>query len=354
LDETGLPRQRGIVPPLASARIIDLQAARIALGRDGERARPATLGPVPLSFRQWRGELDRRAPRFTREAWAAAAAIHAIIGLAVVLYASLSTLPEPLPGIAVTLSFEPANSGPTSPTTPPETPTTETATTETPPVETPPVEEPPPVPEPPVETAPPEPPQAVPPPEPTPPEPALAEIPLPEPPLAIAPEPPQPVAVTPPPPVPMPPPRPTAKPAPPMKHQAPAQPQAAAPGVSDGPSAASLSTGTPAAAEEPANAPLIPPSPVGNTAGNPKPEYPMAARRGHFEGRLLLRIDVTESGSVSAVAVAASTGHPILDQAGLDAIKGWRFNPATRGGKPVAGVIYWPIEFRLFDEGRPP
>jgi protein TonB len=343
LDETGLPRQRGIVPPLASARIIDLRAARIALGRDGERA-PTTLGPVPLSFRQWRGEFDRRAPRFSREAWAAAAAIHAIIGLAVLLYASLWALPEPLPGIAVTLSFEPANSGSTSPTTAPETPTTETATTETPPVETPPVDEPPPVPEPPVETAPPESPQAVPPPEPAP-----AEIPLSEPPLAVAPEPPQQVAVTPPPPVPMPPPRPTAKPAPPMKHQAPAQPQAAAPGVSDGPPAASLSTGTPPAVEEPANAPLIPPSPVGNAAGNPKPEYPMAARRGHFEGRLLLRIDVTASGSVSAVAVAASTGHSILDQAGLDAIKGWHFNPATRGGKPVAGVIYWPFQFRLLD-----
>jgi protein TonB len=189
--------------------------------------------------------------------------------------------------------------------------------------------------------------------EPTPPEPAPTETPPPEPPVAVAPEVPQPVALAPPPPIPtprpVPPPRPAAKPAPPAKHQAPAQPQAAAPGASDGPPGPSLSTGTPPVVEEPTDAPLIPPSPVGNTARNPKPEYPLAARRGHFEGRLLLRIDVTESGSVSAVAVAASTGHPVLDQAGLDAIKGWRFNPATRGGKPVAGVIYWPFQFRLLD-----
>src|SRR3982750_2615472 len=100
LDEAGSPRRQNILPPLASARIIDLQAARLALGREGEQASPATLGEVPLSFRQWHGDLVQRAPRFRREAWAAAAAIHAIIGGAILLYASLTTLPPPLPGIA--------------------------------------------------------------------------------------------------------------------------------------------------------------------------------------------------------------------------------------------------------------
>ncbi len=98
-----------------------------------------------------------------------------------------------------------------------------------------------------------------------------------------------------------------------------------------------------------AAAPIIPPSPVGAAAGNPKPEYPMAARHRHLEGRLVLRVDVTESGDASAVAVSASSGHAMLDKAALDAVQAWRFNPATRGGKPVAGVIYVPIQFRMFD-----
>jgi TonB family protein len=57
----------------------------------------------------------------------------------------------------------------------------------------------------------------------------------------------------------------------------------------------------------------------------------------------------TDSGSAAAIAVAASSGHPILDQAALDAVQGWRFNPATRAGVPVAGITCVPIQFLLFD-----
>ena len=101
--------------------------------------------------------------------------------------------------------------------------------------------------------------------------------------------------------------------------------------------------------EEMAAAPIISPSPVGTAAGNPKPKYPVSWRQRRLEGRLVLRVDVTESGSAAAVAVSVSSGHAILDQAAVDAVQAWRFNPATRGGKPIAGVTYVPIEFRLLD-----
>src|SRR6266436_3836160 len=85
-------------------------------------------------------------------------------GAAIILYASLTPLPEPLPVVAVTLSFE--ASKPTAEPGP-------TPTTETPPAEAPPAEASPTVPEPPVDAAPEadiaataEPPQALPPPEP--------------------------------------------------------------------------------------------------------------------------------------------------------------------------------------------
>jgi periplasmic protein TonB len=322
------------VPPLASARIIDFRAARLAMARD-DRAPPATLGAVPLSFRQWRGEFDERVPRFRRSAWAAAAATHAIIGAAVILYAAFTRLPEPLPGIAVTLSFEPAR---------PEAEPGPASTTETPQGEASPA-----VPEPPTEAAPEASADIAAAPEPLPLE---MPPPLPEPPLAAAPEVPKPVAVKPPPPARhgAAPPRRTARAvAPPAKHQAPAPTQAAAPGVSDTAPAATLSTGNPPMLEEPTAAPVIPPSAVAAAAGNPRPDYPVMARIARLEGRLVLRVDVTVSGSAAAVAVAVSSGHPSLDEAAVDAVQGWRFDPATRRGKPITGIIYLPIEFRLVD-----
>jgi periplasmic protein TonB len=37
----------------------------------------------------------------------------------------------------------------------------------------------------------------------------------------------------------------------------------------------------------------------------------------------------------------------VLDQAALDAVRRWRFSPATRGGKPVEWTARLPIRFRL-------
>jgi protein TonB len=336
-----LPGRRSVVPTVASAQIIDLDSVRRSVTRDAGAMPPATLGAVPLSFRQWREELERRSPRFRWSAWTAATAIHVFIGATVLLYASLTTLPEPLPMVAVTLSFEPAKPADLAPTPTVETPPVEASpTVPEPPVPEPPVAEPEPIAE---AAATPEPVPDVPPPEPAP-----IEIPppLPEPTVAAAPEPPTPVAVAPPPPVRMPP-RPKARPPAQPAWQQAQPPQAAAPGVADNSPAASPSAPSPPQVDQLAAIPIIPPSVISAAAGNAKPEYPVAARRRQLEGRLVLRVDVTNSGSAAAIAVAVSSGHPILDQAALDAVRGWRFNPATRGGVPVAGVVNVPIQFRL-------
>src|ERR1700732_2597237 len=89
LDEMEWPGRRGAMPPLASARIIDLKTARLTLVRNADRVLPATLGAVPLTFRQWRGELERQSPRLRWPAWIAAVAAHAIIGTAILLYATM-------------------------------------------------------------------------------------------------------------------------------------------------------------------------------------------------------------------------------------------------------------------------
>src|SRR5262249_1104928 len=68
-------------------------------------------------------------------------------------------------------------------------------------------------------------------------------------------------------------------------------------------------------------------------------EYPAQARADGVEGRLVLRLQVGADGSVTQVAVLSSV-ESALDAAAIVAAKKWRFKPAMRCGKPVAGGVY--------------
>lgn len=80
------------------------------------------------------------------------------------------------------------------------------------------------------------------------------------------------------------------------------------------------------------------------------PEYPAMSRRLREQGRVVLRVELDETGQISAVHVAQSSGAKRLDEAGLTAVKSWRCNPATRDGKVVRAVALQPFDFIL--EGR--
>ncbi|MGZ0169957.1 MAG: TonB family protein [Planctomycetales bacterium] len=80
---------------------------------------------------------------------------------------------------------------------------------------------------------------------------------------------------------------------------------------------------------------------------NPNPTYPPEAVQHGLEGRVLLSVTIAVSGKVTKVTVAESCGHESLDQAALDAVRRWRFSPATRGGKPFEWTARLPIRFRL-------
>jgi protein TonB len=79
---------------------------------------------------------------------------------------------------------------------------------------------------------------------------------------------------------------------------------------------------------------------------NPLPVYPTAAQRAGLSGTVVLHIDVGAEGNVSAVRLAASSGHAVLDAAALQAARRWRFRPAQRDGRPVAMTVRYEIEFR--------
>lgn len=85
---------------------------------------------------------------------------------------------------------------------------------------------------------------------------------------------------------------------------------------------------------------------------NPRPPYPLAARRLGLEGKVVLRVEILESGSVAQVLVARGSGHDMLDQSALQAVKQWRFVPARKGGEAVSASVEVPISFRLEERDR--
>lgn len=93
--------------------------------------------------------------------------------------------------------------------------------------------------------------------------------------------------------------------------------------------------------------PFVPPDGRAAYRDNPQPIYPQAARRRGMQGVAIVAALVREDGTVAEAAVSQGSGHAILDQAAVDAVRAWRFAPATRGGRPVSARIEIPIAFRL-------
>ncbi|MBI2313532.1 MAG: energy transducer TonB [Betaproteobacteria bacterium] len=79
----------------------------------------------------------------------------------------------------------------------------------------------------------------------------------------------------------------------------------------------------------------------------PLPAYPSSARRLGQQGVVLVGVRVSREGIPGEVRLAKSSGFEALDEVALEAVRGWRFSPARRGGEPVASWIEVPVRFRL-------
>ena len=62
-----------------------------------------------------------------------------------------------------------------------------------------------------------------------------------------------------------------------------------------------------------------------------------------------MRAHITADGTIDQVQVQGSAGHPALDQAAVEAVRKWRFDPARSGSTAVAVWVVIPVEFRLRD-----
>jgi periplasmic protein TonB len=103
----------------------------------------------------------------------------------------------------------------------------------------------------------------------------------------------------------------------------------------------------PAARREPAPAAVTPPAYEADYLDNPPPAYPRLSRRLREEGEVELRVRVSPAGEALAVDLARSSGSDRLDQAALQAVRSWRFEPARRGQQAVEAWVRVPILFKL-------
>jgi protein TonB len=105
-----------------------------------------------------------------------------------------------------------------------------------------------------------------------------------------------------------------------------------------------------------ANSDVAPPPPsaappirVGGDVQAPKlvsmvlPVYPSIARASGIEGSVVVEASVGPAGTVLSTKVIS--GPPILRQAALDALRRWKYQPATLNGEPVAVQITVTIQF---------
>lgn len=79
----------------------------------------------------------------------------------------------------------------------------------------------------------------------------------------------------------------------------------------------------------------------------PKVRYPKALKKEHKEGAVTLLGVVTENGELIDVRVE-KTDDPLFSTSAVEAAQGYTFRPAQLKGKPVAMLIKFIIDFRLY------
>ncbi|MDA1305485.1 MAG: energy transducer TonB [Nitrospirae bacterium] len=84
-----------------------------------------------------------------------------------------------------------------------------------------------------------------------------------------------------------------------------------------------------------------------SSGGTVPPVYPRIARESGWEGTVLIRVNVDADGNASKVKVQKSSGHAVLDEAAVDAVRKWKFSPAKDGNIPIRSVVEIPINFDL-------
>ncbi len=80
---------------------------------------------------------------------------------------------------------------------------------------------------------------------------------------------------------------------------------------------------------------------------NPPPVYPRTARVRRLEGMVEINVLVDSDGRVRELNLRRSSGFSVLDQAALNSVKVWLFEPGTDCRGPVSMWVVVPLVFKL-------
>ncbi|RQS61564.1 energy transducer TonB [Burkholderia sp. Bp8963] len=141
-------------------------------------------------------------------------------------------------------------------------------------------------------------------------------------------------------------PKPRSVPTPAQAPSASVPPPAARPSAAPAESAAPAPA-APAAATAPATQKTTLPDGNADYLHNPAPDYPATAQDYGWQGRVVLHVHVRADGSPDSIEVRRSSGHRVLDDAAVAAVRHWSFVPAKRGDTPVDGWVDVPLNFQL-------
>lgn len=83
----------------------------------------------------------------------------------------------------------------------------------------------------------------------------------------------------------------------------------------------------------------------------PDPTYTDDARRANIQGTVVLDCIITSLGKTRDISVYESLD-PGLDQQAIEAVRGWKFDPAIKDGQPVSVKLRVTVTFRLYKRFR--
>ena len=75
------------------------------------------------------------------------------------------------------------------------------------------------------------------------------------------------------------------------------------------------------------------------------PQYPAIAKQNRIQGDVTIEMDIDESGNVSSEKVIS--GPPFLQGAAKDAVRRWKYEPATLNDKPIPYHMQVKVHFAL-------
>jgi periplasmic protein TonB len=83
----------------------------------------------------------------------------------------------------------------------------------------------------------------------------------------------------------------------------------------------------------------------GNLVNRVEPTYPAMAKIAHVQGDVVLQALISKGGGIENLR--AVSGHPILIQAAMDAVRQWRYKPYLLNGEPVEVETTITVRFHM-------